>query len=44
MKIDPKYLEYIYYVRILNYLRSQNLIDNNTIEKVKYNLMKSHNR
>lgn len=44
MKISKNYLEYIYYLKILNYLKSQNLIDNSILEKVKYNLLKSQNR
>ena len=30
-KINPKFLEYIYYIKILNYLYNQKLIDNNTL-------------
>lgn len=44
MRISKNYLEYIYYLKILNYLKSQNLIDNSILEKVKYNLLKSQNR
>lgn len=41
-KINQKFLEYIYYIKILNYLYNQKLIDNNTLEKIKYNLSKLH--
>lgn len=44
MKIDINFLEYIYYLKLLNYLYNENLIDSNILEKVKFNLLKSHNR
>ena len=45
MKINTNFLEYLYYIKVLNYLHDNNLIEKQTLEKIKYNLLqKSHLR
>jgi len=39
MKINENFLEYIYYLKVLNYLHNNNLIEKDKLEKVKYNLL-----
>lgn len=45
MKINTNFLEYLYYIKVLNYLHENNLIEKQTLEKIKYNLLQqSHLR
>lgn len=45
MKINTNFLEYLYYIKALNYLHENNLIEKQTLEKIKYNLLQqSHLR
>ena len=45
MKINAEFLKYVYYLKVLNYLYDNNLIEKQTLEKIKYNLLEqSHLR
>ncbi|MBO5477195.1 MAG: hypothetical protein J6A15_05520 [Clostridia bacterium] len=39
MKINENFLEYIYYLKVLNCLYNNNLIEKDKLEKIKYNLL-----